>query len=125
MLTLPKRYLRLHLYQDSNKKTLNFLTEDVHISFNLSQAVSGAFVEANINIFGLNVSKMFNLTTSTTLWVKNWVQHRIVIDAGYYNHHGIIFDGTIMEAKTNLENADYFISIKATTGFDKISLASS
>ena len=126
MLTLPKRYLRLHLYKDSkDKKTLNFLTENVRVTFNLSAAVSGAFVEANINIYGLNVAKMFSLTTSTTLWVKNWVQHRIVIDAGYEDRHGIIFDGTIMEAKTSLSSADYSVSIKATTGFDKISVASS
>lgn len=118
---IPKRYLRLHLYQDTqDKKTLNFLTEDVHVKFDTTAACTGALTEANITIGGIQVSKMFGLATSSTLWIKNWLQHRIVITAGYYNRYATIFDGTIMEAVPNLETADYSISIKATTGFEKI-----
>ena len=40
---IPKRYLRLHLYQDTqDKKTLNFLTEDVHVKFDTTAACTGA-----------------------------------------------------------------------------------
>ena len=118
---IPKRYLRLHLYQDTKeKKTLNFLTEDVHVKFDTTAACTGALTEANITIGGIQVSKMFGLATSSTLWIKDWLQHRIVITAGYYDRFATIFDGTVMEATPNLETADYTITIKATTGFEKV-----
>ena len=120
---IPKRYLRLHLYQDTKeKKTLNLLTEDVHVKFDTTAACTGALTEANITIYGIKVPTMFGLATSSTLWVKDWLQHRIVITAGYTNpdRFATIFDGTIMDAAANLETADYHITIKATTGFEKL-----
>ena len=118
---IPKRYVRLHIYQDTKeKKDISWLSEDAHINFNTTAACTGALTEANITIGGLRVAKMFGLTTSSTLWIKDWLQHRIVITAGYYNKHATIFDGTIMDASANLESADYTITIKAVTGFDKI-----
>lgn len=118
---IPKRYLRLHLYQDGKeKKTLTWLAEDAHVKFDTTAACTGALTEANITIGGLRVGTMFGLATSSTLWIKDWVQHRIVITAGYYNRHSTIFDGTIMDANANLETADYTVTIKAVTGFEKI-----
>lgn len=115
---IPKRYLRMRLYQDNkDQKTLNWLTEDVHVKFDTTAACTGALTEGNITIGGIRVKTMFGLATSSTLWIKDWLQHRIIIDAGYYNRHAVIFDGTIMDAAPNLETADYSITIKAVTGF--------
>lgn len=125
---VPKRYLRLHLYQDTKeKKTLSFLTEDVHVKFDTTAACTGALTEANITIGGIKVAKMFGLATSSTLWIKDWLQHRIVITAGYTNpdRYATIFDGTVMDAVANLDTADYSVTIKATTGFEKLPIAKS
>ena len=116
---IPKRYLRMRIYQDTKEqKTLNWLTEDVHVKFDTTAACTGALTEANITIGGIKAKTMFGLSTSSTLWIKDWLQHRIVIDAGYYNRHAVIFDGTLMDASANLETADYTVTIKAVTGFE-------
>lgn len=126
---IPKRYLRVWLYQDKqgNQKenTLNWLTEDVRVQFDISAAVTGAIKEANITIGGMRVRKMFAVATNSTLWIKDWLQHRIVITAGYYGKYATIFDGTVMDANLNVESADYSITIKAVTGFQKASVAKS
>lgn len=113
-----KRFLRISLYQ--NNKLRNILSEDLAITFNTSEAVSGGLNEANIVINGLKTDTMFYLATSNTQWVKNWVHNRIIIDAGYENNHGVLFDGTIMEAKPNLTTADFSISIKAMAMFSEL-----
>ena len=123
---IPKRYLRLHLSQDgTNKNILKDIGEDIRVSFDISAAVTGAIKEANITISGMQVQKMFALATSSTLWVRNWLQHRIKIIAGYYGKYATIFDGTVIEAAPNLDSADYSISIKAVTGFQKLTDARS
>lgn len=125
----PKRYLRIQLYKDDQqagkKNTLAWLTEDEFVRFDISAAVTGALAEANITIGGMQVRKMFGVATSSTLWVKDWVQHRIVITAGYYGRYATIFDGTVMDATPNLETADYSLTIKAVTGFQKMSVPKS
>lgn len=116
---VPKRYLRVDLYKGEGSRAiaLNTLTEDARVKFNTVAAVSGALTEANITISGLSVKTMFDVATSTTQWVKNWVQNHIVLSAGTYINHSKIFDGTIMEAQPSLDNADYSITVKAITGF--------
>lgn len=117
MWDVPKRYLRLRVYKQGQKQPLWTMTEATRVKVNTVAAVAGAMTEANIVISGLTVKQMFGLATNTTQWVKNWVQNRIVIDAGTYDKHCQIFAGTIMEAKPQLLNADYTITIKAITGF--------
>lgn len=123
---IPKRYLRMELYKDDQsadkRNTLAWLTENEYTKFDISAAVTGAMAEANITIGGLQVHKMFGVATSSTLWVKDWVQHRIVITAGYYGRYATIFDGTVMDAVPNLESADYTITLRAITGFQKLSV---
>lgn len=120
--SIPKRYLRLTLYEGrgKNAKVLNQLTEDMAVKFNTSETVSGALNEANIVISGLQVKKMFYLATSTTQWIPNWQQNRIVITAGYENRYGTVFDGSIIKATPNLESADYSITIKAMSLFSDL-----
>lgn len=120
--SIPKRYLRLTLYQGGkDSKVLNRLTEDMAVKFNTSESVTGALNEANIVISGLKVDKMFYLATSTTQWIPNWRQNRIVIDAGYNTKHSVIFDGTVIKGTPNLENASYSITLKAMSMFSDLS----
>jgi hypothetical protein len=100
------RKLTASLYYDGVLK--NTLTEELAFTFNTSEAVSGALNEANVVISGLKTDTMFSLATSNTQWVKNWVQNRLVIEAGYEgSNKGVVFDGTIMEARPDLSKADY------------------
>ena len=117
---VPKRYLRLYIYRQGVKKPLWTLTEQVRVQANTTAAVAGAITEANIVISGLLVKQMFALATNSTQWVRNWVQNRVVIEAGTYEKHCQIFAGTIMEAKPQLINADYTITLKAMSGFFSI-----
>lgn len=123
---IPKRYLSLRLFQDGKEqKPLNRLDESAFVRFDTTAACSGALTEANITIGGLRTGTMFALATNSTLWIKDWLQHRIIIDSGYYNRHAVIFEGTVMDAVANLESADYTVTIKAITGFDKLPVAKS
>jgi hypothetical protein len=118
---VPKRYLRMTLYRgDKNAGVMNKLTEEVGVKLNTSESVSGALNEANITINGLLVENMFYLATSTTQWIQNWIQNRIVINAGYYGQSGIIFDGVVFSAKPNLERADYGITLKCMSMFSDL-----
>ena len=119
--SIPKRFLRLTLYEgQKDSKVLNRLTEDMAVKFNTSESVSGALNEANIVLSGLQVEKMFYLATSTTQWIKNWRPNRIVIEAGYENRHGIVFDGSVIKGTPNLESADYSITLKAMSLFSDL-----
>lgn len=119
--SIPKRFLRLTLYEgQKDSKVLNRLTEDMSVKFNTSESVSGALNEANIVLSGLQVKKMFYLATSTTQWIKNWRPNRIVIEAGYENRHGIVFDGSVIKGTPNLESADYSITLKAMSLFSDL-----
>lgn len=119
--SIPKRFLRLTLYEgQKDSKVLNRLTEDMSVKFNTSESVSGALNEANIVLSGLQVEKMFYLATSTTQWIKNWRPNRIIIEAGYENRHGIVFDGSVIKGTPNLESADYSITLKAMSLFSDL-----
>ncbi len=119
----PRRYLRMTLYRgDKNAGIMNKLTEEATLKFNTTESVSGALNEANVTISGLNVKKMFYLATSTTQWVQNWIQNRLVIDAGFYGRHGVVFDGTVISGKPNLASADYSISLKCMSLFSDLSV---
>lgn len=119
--SIPKRYLRLTLYEgQKDSKALSQLTEDMSVKFNTSDSVSGALNEANIVISGLQVKKMFYLATSTTQWIKNWRPNRIIIEAGYENRRGLIFDGSVIKGTPSIENADYSIALKAMAMFSDL-----
>lgn len=118
-----KRTLTARLYQAGS--LINTFTEETAFTFNTSEAVSGALNEANIVINGLRTDKMFELATSNTQWVKNWVQNRIVIEAGYDGANGTVFDGTIMDAKPDLSRADFSISLKAMAMFAELTTVKS
>lgn len=112
------RFLRLSLYQDGRLRQI--FTEDLAITFSTTEAVSGGLNEANIVIGGIKPETMFYLATSSTQWLQNWVNNKVVIDAGYDNQHGIVFEGVIVEAKPNLTTANYTINLKALSLFEDL-----
>lgn len=116
---IPKRYLRLTLKRGKTEE-LNIVTEEMRVKFNTTAAVTGALTEANIVISGLAVKTMFDVSTSTTQWIKKWVQNHIIIEAGTYDNHAVIFEGTVMQAQPDLTSADYTLTIKAMSGFGTI-----
>ncbi len=116
---IDKRYLKLDIKKgDEDLSILSSLGVDAKISFNTTESVSGAVNEANIVINGILPKKMAYLSTSSTQWIKEAIQNRIIIDAGYEQKgHGVIFDGIITDATPQLENANYSITIKALNSF--------
>lgn len=115
---IPKRYLRITL---SGPRVFNQLTEDMSVKFNTVEAVTGGLTEANITIGGIAVRKMFALATSTTQWIANWTQNEIKIVGGYYGGPaGVIFQGNVIEARPNLNTADYSITLKAVNPYDQV-----
>lgn len=114
---IPKRYLKLHLYDGrlgglESTTDLSLLDDTARVSFQLQASTALMCPTATVNIGGLLRDKMGYLATSYTPWLKNTIYNRIVIDAGYNNQHGVIFDGQIIEAQPNLESADFNINLK-------------
>ena len=116
---IPKRYFKLSLYNDDKENKTTFADWDVEnkVVFNTSDSVSGGFSEANIVLTGLTPEIMGYLASTSTQWLKTAVNNKIVIDAGYEDNHGIIFSGTIKEAKPNIDTANYTLTIKAQSMF--------
>lgn len=118
--SIPERYCKLSLYrgQASGKDILARLTKNARISFNTSETVSGAINEAVIEIGGLDRNTMGYLSTSYSQWNVNPIRNEIIIDAGYGNRHGIVFDGDIIEASPNLDSADFSIRLRALSYYE-------
>ncbi|GEM_PF-1459559 len=119
--TIPKRYLRLTLYDGrvvtTNKRVLSNLDDYFKITGDISATVSGASAEANFTLYGLKLDKMAFLSTSFSTWVVNQIRNEIVLDIGYENNHGIMFNGTITEALPSLDNENYSVKLKCMGSF--------
>lgn len=120
--SIPDRYFKCILYAGRGNKyrenqVLSKLNIDTKISFNINNTVSGAMQEANINITGLKVETMSYLSTSFSPWIREPVQNKIELYAGYENRNGLIFSGNIIDAIPNFDNAEYNIQLKAITAF--------
>lgn len=122
---IPKRHLSLTLYDGraggvKSKKTLSFVDDYAKVSFQTQSSVNGLAPSANINITGLLRDTMGYLATSYTSWTENKILNRIVLDAGYSNEHGVIFDGEIIEAMPSLDTADFSISLKCQSLYSQL-----
>jgi hypothetical protein len=116
---IPKRYFKLNLFNDEKENRTTFADWDItnKVLFNTSDSVSGGFSEANIVLTGLTPEIMGYLASTSTQWLATAVNNKIVIDAGYENQHNIIFSGTIVEAKPNVDSANYTLTLKAQSMF--------
>lgn len=122
---IPKRYLKLkidviELDDDNKEKNRTNLIElgiNSKISFTTTSSVAGGFSEANITITGLRPEVMAGISSSSTQWLKTARNNVITLEAGYEDRHNIIFEGTIIESKPSIENANYSMNIKAISRF--------
>lgn len=114
---VPKRYINVSLFDGreggvKSNKLLSFLTDEAKISFQTQSTVGYRANDATITITGLTREKMGFLATSYTAWAGRSILNRIILDAGYEGNHSILFDGEVVEAIPNLDNADFSISLK-------------
>lgn len=124
MWDIPERYCKLELYagRATTKPTnvLSRLDKNARISFNTSETVSGAVNETVIEISGLTRQTMGYLATSYSQWQVNQIRNEVIIDAGFFGRHGIIFRGDIIEATPNLDTADFSIRLRAMSYYEKL-----
>ena len=104
----------------SDSKQLSFLDINAKVSFTTSETVSGAVNETVIEIGGLTKEKMGYLATSCSLWVPNYIQNQITLEAGYNNLYGTIFDGDVIEAIPSVDSADYSIKLKCLSFYQSL-----
>lgn len=115
---IPKRYLEIKLFdgRDSvdlrEKKLLSWLDVDTNVSFSTSASAYGMASQANVTIIGLKPETMAYLSTSYRYWTENPIYNDIEIDAGYENQHGMIYKGSIIEGISDLNSANFSISLK-------------
>lgn len=116
--SIPKRYLRITLYDGrelknlKQRKVLTWADEKANVSFSTTISAYGMAAQANISITGLKLDTMSYLSTSYRSWEENPINNEIKIEAGYDNRHGLIYEGTIIEAIPNLTNANFSINLK-------------
>lgn len=120
--SIPKRYLSMTLFDGreggrKSNKILAWADEKANVSFSTVLSAYGLASEANVTITGLTRDKMLYLATSYTSWTKNKIHNIIKIDAGYDNKHGLIYEGTVIEAIPNLNQANFSISLKCITQY--------
>lgn len=121
--SIPQRYLKLSLYSgtednQTEDKLLNNVYMDANVGFTTNASVYGMSPEANITIGGLTTDKMAYLATSFNAYFANRQYNSLKIDAGYDNKHGLIYTGTIIEARPNLNSADFTLDIKCMSNYN-------
>lgn len=113
---IPKRYLRLRLFSGRQElketKLLSDLNVNTKISFEVTANINGAANDARITITGLTREKMAHLAGTFTNWVNFQVQGEIILDVGYENLHGTVFDGGVFAGMPNLDTENYSITLK-------------
>lgn len=113
---IPKRYLRLRLFSGRRElketKLLSDLDINTKVTFEANASINGSANDATITITGLTLDKMAHVASTYTNWVNFQVQGEIVLDVGYENLHGTIFDGGVFSATPNLDTANYSITLR-------------
>lgn len=123
--SIPKRYLSLKLFDGRNiddlkpREILVFADVNANVSFSTTTSNFGLASQANITIVGLKPETMAFLSTAYRQWEEQPIFNEVRIEAGYDNNHGLIYDGTIIEAITNLNNANFSISLKCISLYNE------
>lgn len=124
-----RRYCRLRIVPESlssnsfvsgifkNTGGIEF-KEDTGIDFVVEESPTGFGNKASITIYGLDAKTIEYLTHSVTTFLPVNEKYRIVLEAGTYDRHSVIFNGVSMNVNTNVDNANYSISIEANGSYD-------
>lgn len=119
--SVPKRYLRLNLYDgrlsEQERRLLVAVDARFKVSFSARASVSGSVQSADIKLSGLRRDIISYLVTAYTTFSERQLKNKIEITAGFDNRHGMVFSGTVAEASPLFDTADYGVNLKAITSF--------
>lgn len=92
-----------------NTKTKNAIK--AHCTVDIEQNVTGIAASATIVLSGLKSTTMYLLASELARYIQDPHYAYVEINAGYSNNHGVIYRGSVMTAVTDMDNADYKITL--------------
>ena len=108
------RYFRLVVAVDKDNQQAIDLSE-FRCKFRISQAVIGKPCTAEITVYNVSQETVNRLGIGTNV-IENQGM-RVIIEAGYQNHHGIIFQGVLWWKSVGRESeTETFMRLVAATG---------
>lgn len=108
------RYFRLVVAVDKDNQQAIDLSE-FRCKFRISQAVIGKPCTAEITVYNVSQETVNRLGIGTNV-IENQGM-RVIIEAGYQNHHGIIFQGDLWWKSFGRESeTETFMRLVAATG---------
>ena len=108
------RYFRLVVAVDKDNQQAIDLSE-FRCKFRISQAVIGKPCTAEITVYNVSQETVNRLGIGTNV-IENQGM-RVIIEAGYQNHHGIIFQGDLWWKSVGRESeTETFMRLVAATG---------
>lgn len=108
------RYFRLVIATDKNNQQAIDLSE-FRCKFHISQAVIGKPCTAEITVYNVSKETVDKLGIGTNKIEDSGM--KVIIEAGYKDNHGIIFQGDLWWKSTGRENeTETFMKLVAATG---------
>lgn len=108
------RYFRLVVASDESNQQAIDLSE-FRCKFRISQAVIGKPCTAEITVYNVSKETVDKLGVGTNQIENKGM--RVIIEAGYQDHHGIIFQGDLWWKSTGRESeTETFMRLVAATG---------
>lgn len=109
------RYFKLTVATDSENKEAIDLSE-YRVKFHISQGVVGKPSTADIFVYNVAPETMMRIRVDPNQRVKD-MQMKVIIEAGYQEDHGVIFQGDLWYKSTGRENeTDTFLRLIAASG---------
>jgi hypothetical protein len=110
------RYFRLTLILDEGDRTTVWDLSDFRVKFHVTQAMTGRPCTAEISVYNVADATCNAIPAPTNAYVKN--RHiRVLIEAGYQEKHGLIFDGDLWWKSQGRESeTDTYLRLIAATG---------
>ena len=112
------RYFRLYVQRDSGSQEMLDLS-DYRVKFHITQNSTGRPCTAEISVY--NVSDATANRISCPMYTRidqNKQHYRVIIDAGYQSHHGVIFKGDLWwKSMTRETETDTYLRLIAATGW--------
>lgn len=109
------RYFRLYVATDKENKEAIDLS-DFRVKFSISQAIVGKPCTADITVYNVAKSTVDRIQVPKNAFVQS-EKLTVIIEAGYENDHGVIFQGELWWKSTGRENeTDTFMRLIAASG---------
>ena len=109
------RYFRLMVAKDNRNEVAIDLSE-FRVRFHITQAATGQPCTAKIRIYNVSDQVVNSIETPTSESVKHG-HSTVIIDAGYQEHHSVIFKGALWWKTTGRDSeTDDYLELIATAG---------